>query len=338
MRVVLDGMGGDNAPMEIVKGAVEAAELIDDEIIIVGREEEIRKELQKNKYKGDQISIVNANDVITMEDSPVKAIRRKTDSSLVVALNMIKNGEGDLLISGGNTGALVVGSRMILGRIDGIDRAVLGSAYINFAGELRIIVDAGASSESKTVNLVESGLMGSIYMEKVWGRPNPKVGRVNLGVEETKGTTVTKEAFQKLKKADINFVGNIEGREVPSGAADVIVCDGFVGNVILKLSEGLAMCILKMLKQEFMSSGKTKIAGLLMKSRIEGMKEQFNYEEYGGAPVLGVNGPVLKIHGSSTSMAVKNAIVKGIPYASNKVVDIIRQAILDLQEDIEIEV
>ena len=338
MRVVLDGMGGDNAPMEIVKGAVEAAELIDDEIIIVGREEEIRKELRKNKYKGDQISIVNANDVITMEDSPVKAIRRKTDSSLVVALNMIKNGEGDLLISGGNTGALVVGSRMILGRIDGIDRPVLASAYINFAGEPTIIVDAGASSESKTVNLVESGLMGSIYMEKVWGRHNPKVGLVNLGVEETKGTTVTKEAFQKLKKTDINFVGNIEGREVPSGAADVIVCDGFVGNVILKLSEGLAMCILKMLKQEFMSSGKTKIAGLLMKSRIEGMKEQFNYEEYGGAPVLGVNGPVLKIHGSSTSMAVKNAIVKGIPYASNKVVDIIRQAILDLQEDIEIEV
>lgn len=335
MRVVLDGMGGDNAPAEIVKGAVQAAELIGDEIIIVGPENLIRKELKKNHYKGGQISVVDASEVITMEDSPVKAIRHKTDSSLVVALNMIKNGEGDLLISGGNTGALIVGSRMVLGRIDGIDRPVLASVYINLAGEPGILVDAGASSESKAGNLLESGLMGSIYMEKVWGRRMPKVGLVNLGVEETKGTSVTKEAYQKLKNSGLNFIGNIEGREVPVGGADVIVCDGFVGNVILKLTEGLAMSMFRMIRDEFMASGRSKVAGLLMKSRLSAMKDQFNYEEYGGAPVLGVQGHVLKIHGSSTANAVKNAIIKGIPYSGENVVEIIRQSILDIQEDYE---
>lgn len=335
MRIILDGMGGDNAPMEIVKGAVEATELIDDEIVIVGIEKEIKAELKKNGYKGDQISIVNASEVITMEDSPVKAIRRKTDSSLVVALNMIKNHEGDLLISGGNTGALVVGSRMVLGRIEGIDRPVLASVYLNLIGEPTLLIDAGASSESKAQNLLESGLMGSIYLQKVWGRENPKVGLVNLGTEETKGTSVTKEAFQKLKASNLNFIGNVEGRELPVGIVDVIVCDGFVGNVILKLTEGLAMSILKLVKEQFYANAKSKVAGLLMKGQLADMKEQFNYESYGGAPVLGVNGPVLKIHGSSNANAVKNAIIKGIPYASENVVDIIKNEILDLSEDIE---
>ena len=336
MRVVLDGMGGDNAPVEIVKGAVQATELVDDEIIIVGPEKRIKQELKNNKYKGDQISVVDANEVITMEDSPVKAIRRKTDSSLVVALNMIKDGKGDLLISGGNTGALIVGSRMVLGRIDGIDRPVLASVYLNLNGEPGILVDAGASAESKANNLLESAMMGSIYMEKVWGRPNPRIGLVNLGAEEGKGTSVTKEAYQKLKGSDLNFVGNLEGREVPIGAADVIVCDGFVGNVILKLTEGLAMSILKLIKDQFLTNAKSKVAGLLMKNQLASMKEQFNYEEYGGAPVLGVQGPVLKIHGSSTADAVRNAIVKGIPYARENVVEVIRKSIFEFQEDIEI--
>lgn len=336
MRVVLDGMGGDNAPVEIVKGAVQATELVDDEIIIVGPEKRIKQELKNNKYKGEQISVVNADEVITMEDSPVKAIRRKTNSSLVVALNMIKDGKGDLLISGGNTGALIVGSRMVLGRIDGIDRPVLASVYLNLNGEPGILVDAGASAESKANNLLESAMMGSIYMEKVWGRPNPRIGLVNLGAEEGKGTSVTKEAYQKLKGSDLNFVGNLEGREVPIGAADVIVCDGFVGNVILKLTEGLAMSILKLIKDQFLANTKSKVAGLLMKNQLAGMKEQFNYEEYGGAPVLGVQGPVLKIHGSSTADAVRNAIVKGIPYARENVVEVIRKSIFEFQEDIEI--
>ena len=332
MRVVLDGMGGDNAPMEIVKGAVEAAELIDDEIIIVGREEEIRKELQKNKYKGDRISIVNANDVITMEDSPVKAIRRKTDSSLVVALNMIKNGEGDLLISGGNTGALVVGSRMILGRIDGIDRPVLASAYINFAGEPTIIVDAGASSESKTVNLVESGLMGSIYMEKVLGREKPTVGLINNGTEEGKGTALTKTAYDLFKKSHLNFAGYIEARELQNAVVDVIVTDGFTGNAILKLTEGMGLMVLREMKSRFLETTKSKLGAMLLKKQLMGIKKEFNYAEYGGAPLLGVKGAMLKMHGSSDALAVKQTIIKAVPYVEEKVVETIQNSVLEIEE------
>ena len=204
MNIVLDGMGGDYAPHEMVKGAVQAAELIEDDIYIVGKEDMIQAELNKMGYPGEQIHIVNAQEVITMEDSPVKAIRRKSDSSMVVGLNMIKEGTGDVFVSGGNTGALVVGSRLILGRIEGIDRPVLASVYPCMGKEPSILVDAGASSEAKAHNLLEYGLMGSIFMEHVWGRSNPRVGLVNLGVEESKGTSMTKDAFKKLKKAKEN--------------------------------------------------------------------------------------------------------------------------------------
>lgn len=335
MRIVLDGMGGDNAPKEIVKGAVEAAALIDDDIYIVGKQEAIENELKLAGYSGDGIHIVAADEVITMDDSPVKAIRRKSDSSMVVGLNMLKDGKGDVFISGGNTGALVVGSRLILGRIEGIDRPVLASIYPCMGKEPSILVDAGASSEAKAANLVEYGLMGSIYMEHVWGRENPRVGLVNLGVEESKGTSVTKDAYKKLKKAPINFIGNVEAREVPKGACEIIVCDGFVGNVILKLTEGVAMSILDLVKSKLMESLKSKMAALMLKPQLKSLKRDFDYEEYGGAPVLGVNGPVLKIHGSSTANAVKNAIIKGIPYGKEDVVGIIKKSMLDLEEVIE---
>lgn len=335
MRIIIDGMGGDNAPAEIVKGAVEAAAMIDHEICIVGKQELIAKELKKNKYNGNQISIVNADEVITMEDSPVKSIRRKANSSLVVGLNLLKDGDGDIFISAGNTGALVVGSRMILGRITGIDRPVLASIYPCLGYKPSLLVDAGASSEAKAQNLLEYGLMGSIYVEKVWGRTNPRVGLVNLGVEESKGTSVTKDAHQRLKSADLNFVGNVEAREVPYSACDVIVCDGFVGNVILKLTEGLAQNILKLVKKKLLTNIKTKMAAIMLKPQLEELKSDFDYEEYGGAPILGVDGPVIKIHGSSTANAVRNAIIKGIPYGEENVVDIIRQSMLDLEEKIE---
>ena len=335
MKIVLDGMGGDHAPAEIVKGAVMAAGIIKHDIYIVGKKDAIEAELRKNKFKGKNIKIVDAAEVITMDDSPVKAIRRKTESSMVVGLNMVRDGHGDIFISGGNTGALVVGSRMILGRIEGIDRPVLASIYPCLGGEPSLLVDAGASSEAKAQNLLEYGLMGSIYMEKVWGRENPRVGLVNLGVEESKGTSVTKDAYQKLKAASINFVGNVEAREVPVGACEVIVCDGFVGNVILKLTEGLAWNILKLIKSKLMRNLKTKMAALMLKSDLSSLKQDFDYEEYGGAPILGVNGPVIKIHGSSGANAVKNAIIKGMPYSEENVVEIIRQSMLDLEEIIE---
>ena len=335
MNIVLDGMGGDHAPHEMVKGAVQAAELIEDDIYIVGKEDMIQAELNKMGYQGEQIHIVNAQEVITMEDSPVKAIRRKNDSSMVVGLNMIKEGTGDVFVSGGNTGALVVGSRLILGRIEGIDRPVLASVYPCMGKEPSILVDAGASSEAKAHNLLEYGLMGSIFMEHVWGRSNPRVGLVNLGVEESKGTSMTKDAFKKLKKAPVNFVGNVEAREVPRGACDVIVCDGFVGNVILKLTEGVAMSILELVKSKLMASIKSKMAALMLKPQLKSLKKEFDYEEYGGAPILGVDGPVLKIHGSSTANAVRNAIIKSVPYSKENVVEIIRQSMLELEEVIE---
>ncbi|MCQ2546718.1 MAG: phosphate acyltransferase PlsX [Clostridia bacterium] len=336
MKIILDGMGGDHAPQEIVKGAVEAAAEISDEIIIVGEPEAIKHELKKNKYKGQQISVVPAHDVITMHDSPVRAIRRKTDSSMVVGLNMLKDGEGDMFVSAGNTGALVVGARLILGRIRGIDRPALASIYPDMTGgEPGMLVDAGASSESKARNLLEYALMGSTYVEKVWGRENPRVGLVNLGAEESKGTSVTKDAYQMLANSHMNFVGNIEGRDVPKGACDVIVCDGFTGNVILKLTEGVSLSIFKLVKNSLMESLKSKIGGLLVKSNLTALKEEFDYEEYGGAPVLGVNRPVIKMHGSSNSKAVKSAILRGLPYARENVVEIIKQEMLDVEEYIE---
>lgn len=332
MRVILDGMGGDNAPVEIVKGAVEASKEMSHEIYIVGRESEIQKELDKYQYDPNQIKTVHAEEVITNEDSPVKAIKRKKQSSMVVGLTMVKNGEGDIFISAGNTGAQVVGGRMILGRINGIDRPALASIYPIMGDKACLLVDAGASAESKAHNLLEYGTMGSIYVEKVFGRPNPRVGLVNLGVEESKGTSVTKEAYKQLKQAPVNFVGNVEAREVPAGACDVIVCDGFVGNVILKLTEGLAWNILKLVKKKFLAGVKAKIGALFLKDKLGELKDEFDYTEYGGAPILGVDGAMVKMHGSSNANAVKNTILKGIPYAEEGVVDKIKAAITDLEE------
>lgn len=336
MKIILDGMGGDNAPEEIVKGAVEAAKEIEDEIIIVGKPDAIEKQLKKCKYKGNQISIAPAQEVITMEDSPVKAIRHKKDSSLVVGLNMLKDGEGDMFVSAGNTGALIVGSRLLLGRIRGIDRPALASIYPDMTGgDPCMLVDAGASSESKARNMLEYGLMGSVYVEKVWGRSNPRVGLVNLGAEEGKGTSVTKDAYQMLAASKLNFIGNVEGRDVPKGVCDVIVCDGFTGNVILKLTEGVSLSIFKLIKDTLKSNVKAMVGGALIKSKLSGLKDEFDYEEYGGAPVLGVSGPVIKMHGSSTARAVKSAILRGMPYAKENVVDIIKQEMLDVAEYIE---
>ena len=336
MRIVIDGMGGDNAPEEIVKGVVAAAEEIDDELFIVGDVAAIEEQLEKCKYSGSQISIVPASEVITMEDSPVKAIRRKTDSSLVVGLNMVKDGKGDMFISAGNTGALIVGSRLILGRIRGIDRPALASIYPDMTGgDPCMLVDAGASSESKARNLLEYGLMGSIYVEKVWGREKPRVGLVNLGEEESKGTSVTKDAYQMLANSQLNFIGNVEGREVPKGVCDVIVCDGFTGNVILKLTEGVSLSLFKLIKDTLKSTPKAMLGGALVKNNLSQLKDEFDYEEYGGAPVLGVSGPVIKMHGASTERAVKSAILRGLPYARENVVEIIKQEMLDIAENIE---
>lgn len=332
MKIILDGMGGDNAPEEIVKGAVEASQLISDEIVIVGQEDLIKQELSKYKFDEDKISIVHASEVIENEDTPVRAVRRKKDSSMVVGINMIKNGEGDLFISAGNTGALMAGSLFNLGRIQGIDRPALGSVYPILGSEPSLLVDAGANSECKPNNLLEFAMMGSIYMDKVIGRTNPRVGLVNLGVEENKGSTLTKAVYELLDKSHMNFVGNVEAREVPRGACDVIVCDGFVGNVILKLTEGLALNIMELLKSKFTDGVKAKIGAMFLLDKMKEIKSEFDYTEYGGAPILGVKGPVVKMHGSSNANAVKNTILKGIPFAKENVVGTISEAVFEIEE------
>lgn len=332
MRIILDGMGGDNAPLEIVRGAISACEQMEHEICIVGRQEDIERALKKEKYQGDQITICDAREVISMEDSPVRSVRMKKDSSIVRGINMVKKGEGNLFVSAGNSGALMAGGLFILGRIPGIDRPAMASIYPILGDKASLLIDAGANAECKPENLLEFGIMGSIYMEKVVNRPNPRVGLVNLGVEETKGSTLTKAAYELLERSHMNFIGNVEAREVPKGACDVIVCDGFVGNVILKLTEGLAWNILKLVKNRFTQGLRALMGAALLKNKLKELKTEFDYSEYGGAPILGIKGPIVKMHGSSDANAVKNTILKAIPYAEENVVSIIQNSVLEIEE------
>lgn len=332
MRIILDGMGGDHAPVEIVKGAVDASKETTHTIVIVGDEQKINAELKKYKYDANQIVVEHASEVIETCDAPVKAVRTKKDSSMVKGINMVKEGKGDLFISAGNSGALMAGGLFILGRIQGIDRPAMASIYPILGGKPSLLVDAGANSECKPENLLDFATMGSIYMEKVVNRQNPRVGLVNNGVEENKGTTMTKAAHELLDKSHLNFVGNVEAREVPFGACDVIVCDGFVGNVILKLTEGMALSAMGRLKKMFLEGMKAKMGAVLLLDKIKGLKNEFDYSEYGGAPLLGVKGHMIKMHGSSNANAVKNTILKGIPYAEQNVVQTILDSVLELEE------
>lgn len=333
MRILLDGMGGDNAPLEIVKGAVWASKEIEDEIVILGDENLIKAELAKYEYDRSKISVKHTSEVILQEDSPVKAVRRKKDSSMVVGIEMIGRGEGDLLVSAGNTGALMAGSTIILGRIAGLERPALASVYPILGGKASLLVDAGANAECRPNNLLEFATMGSIYMEKVLGRSNPKVGLVNIGAEEGKGNSLMKEAHQLLKATErLNFSGNVEARDIPAGACDVIVCDGFTGNIILKLTEGMAWSILKLIKKKFTEGAVAKMGAALLSGKLKEMKGAFDYSEYGGAPILGVKGPVVKMHGSSSANSVKNTIIKGIPYAKENVISIITEELEKISE------
>ena len=332
MKIILDGMGGDNAPEAIVEGAVLASKEIQHQIAIIGKEDLIKDELKKYKYDEAKIHVINAEEVITNDEAPVRAVRSKKDSSIVKGINMVKSGDRDIFVSAGSTGALLAGGLFILGRIPGIDRPALASIYPIVGGIPSLLVDAGANSECKPNNLLEFGIMGNIYMEKVIGRKNPKVGLVNIGAEAAKGSTLTKAAYSLLEQSDMNFIGNVEAREVPMGACDVIVTDGFTGNVLLKLTEGMALNMLKTLKKRFTDGAKAKLGAALLIDKIRGLKQEFDYSEYGGAPILGVKGPIVKMHGSSNANAVKNTIIKGIPYAEEKVVDIIQNSVLEIEE------
>ena len=332
MRIILDGMGGDNAPGAVVEGAVLASEVIEHEIVIIGQEELINHELKRHKYNHKKITVADAREVITNEEAPVRAVRSKKDSSIVKGINMVKSGEGDIFISAGSTGALLSGGLFILGRIQGIDRPALACIYPIIGGEASLLVDAGANAECKPNNLLEFGIMGNIYMEKVIGRKTPRVGLVNIGTEAAKGNTLTKAAYELLEQSNMNFIGNVEAREVPKSACDVIVCDGFTGNVVLKLTEGLAWNILQVIKKKFTDGVKAKLGAALLIDKLGELKKEFDYSEYGGAPILGVKGPIVKMHGSSSANAVKYTILKGIPFVEENVVETIQNSVLEIEE------
>lgn len=332
MKIILDGMGGDNAPAAVVEGAVLASKEISHEIVIIGREELIKEELNKYRYNTKKITVVDAREVITNDEAPVRAVRSKKDSSIVRGINMVKNGEGDVFISAGSTGALLSGGLFILGRIQGIDRPALACIYPIIGGQPSLLVDAGANADCKPNNLLEFGMMGNIYMEKVLGRETPRVGLVNIGEEAAKGSTLTKAAYELLEQSNMNFVGNVEARDVPKSACDVIVCDGFTGNVVLKLTEGLAWNILQVIKKKFTDGVKAKLGAALLIDKLGELKKEFDYSEYGGAPILGVKGPVVKMHGSSSANAVKNTILKAVPFVEENVVETIQNSVLEIEE------
>ncbi|HZK37907.1 MAG TPA: phosphate acyltransferase PlsX [Clostridia bacterium] len=333
MRIVIDAMGGDNAPVATVKGAVEAVKSYNIDVILTGNESMIEEQLAKYDYAREKIEIVHCSEIITNEDKPVSAIREKKDSSMAVALKLVKEKKADAIVSAGNTGALLAGGLLILGRIKGIDRPALAPPYPTTDG-MSVLIDGGANSDCKPRNLLEFGIMGSVYAEKVFEIKKPSVCIVNIGIEEEKGSEIVKEAHKLCKNGPFNFKGNIEARDIPAGYADVIVCDGFTGNVILKLTEGLADSIFRLLKEEFVKNTLRKIGASLLKSGFKDFKERFDYTEYGGAPFLGVKGVLIKAHGSSDAKAVKNAIRQGIKFVENNVIDDIAEKITGLGEDI----
>ena len=330
MNIMIDGMGGDHAPEEIVKGAVQAAKEISGTVSIIGREERINECLQALNWNGDNIEVVNATEVISNNEPPAMAVRKKKDSSISKGMRMLKEGEVDAFISGGSTGALLSAGLLILGRIRGIKRPAIAAFFPKIGmNDTSLILDCGANAESRPEYLLQYGIMGSIFVEKVKGIENPEVMLLNVGAEEEKGDPLHKESFELLRNADINFKGNCEGRDVPFGCCDVVVTDGFSGNVFLKSSEGVALAVMKRIKQKMTEGLVAKAGALLSYNKLKEIKKEFDYSEEGGAPILGLKGPVLKIHGSSKANAVYNAILKAVPYVEQDVTALIENAITE---------
>ena len=333
MRVAVDAMGGDNAPVEIVKGAIDAVNRrADIKVILVGKEDIVEKELVKYNYNKEQLVVVNADEVIETGEPPVMAIRQKKQSSIVVALNLVKSKEADAFVSAGSSGAVLVGGQFIVGRIKGIERPPLASLIPSKDG-VSLLIDCGANVDARPSHLVQFARMGSIYMEHVVGIKNPRVAIVNIGLEEDKGNMLVKETYPLLSNCtDINFIGNIEAREIPNGYADVIVCDAFVGNVILKLYEGIGSTMISKIKGGLMSSLRSKIGAMLIKPALKKTLKTFDASEYGGAPLLGLNGLVVKTHGNSKAKEVTNSIIQCVTFKEQDVNSKIKESILNKQE------
>ena len=336
IKIAVDAMGGDNAPSEIVKGAVEAvSERPDITVCLTGQEDIIKKELEKYTYKKEQIEIVPASEVIGTGEPPVNAIRKKKDSSIVVGMNLVKRGEADGFVSAGSSGAILVGGQVIVGRIKGVERPPLAPLIPTERG-FSLLIDCGANVDARPSHLVQFAQMGSIYMEHVMGVKRPRVAIVNIGAEEEKGNALVKETFPLLKECPgINFIGSIEAREIPHGGADVIVCEAFVGNVILKLYEGVGATMISMIKKGMMSSLRSKIGALLIKPALKSTLKSFDASQYGGAPLLGLKGLVVKTHGSSKANEVKNSIIQCIAFKEQAISEKIGQCLSPREEDIK---
>ena len=330
IRVAVDAMGGDNAPAEIVKGAVDAAAMRNDiKILLVGQEDAVREELNKYSWSKEQIEVVNADEVIETAEPPVQAIRKKKNSSIVVGMNMVKHMEADAFVSAGSSGAILVGGQVIVGRIKGVERPPLAPLIPTEKG-VSLLIDCGANVDARASHLLQFAQMGSIYMEHVVGIKNPRVAIVNIGAEEEKGNALVKETFPLLKECkSINFVGSIEAREIPHGDADVIVCEAFVGNVILKLYEGLSATLINAIKQGMTSTTRSKIGAALALPSLKKTLKSFDASAYGGAPLLGLNGLVVKTHGSAKANEVKNSIIQCVTFREQDINGKIRKNILE---------
>ena len=329
VRVVVDAMGGDNAPAEPVKAAVEAVTERDDIVVILtGKQEVIESELSKfQNYPKERIQVVNATEVIETAEPPVVAIRKKKDSSIVVGLNLVKKQEADAFVSSGSSGAILVGGQVIVGRSKGVQRPPLAPLIPTEKG-VSLLIDCGANVDARPSHLVQFAKMGSIYMEHVVGIKNPRVAIVNIGAEEEKGNALVKETFPLLKECkDINFIGSIEAREIPHGGADVIVSEAFVGNVILKLYEGVGATLISMVKQGMMTSLRSKIGALLVKPALKTTLKAFDASQYGGAPLLGLKGLVVKTHGNSKRIEVCNSILQCVTFKEQAINEKIKESL-----------
>jgi len=321
MNIIVDAMGGDNAPEAIVNGCVDAImEQTGFNIILVGNEKKINKILKERKYNGGRIMIRPTTQVVTNMDKPSRVVKEKKDSSMVVAFEMLKNKEGDLLLSCGSTGALLACSILILKRIKGVDRPAIGTLVPSKKGHV-LIMDAGLNAECKPINYYQFGVLGSYYMQALFKMRYPRVGLVNIGVEEEKGTDEIRAAYELLKESGLNFIGNIEGNDVMEGKADVAVCNGFVGNVMLKLLEGTASFFMSELKNILLKNLATKISALFLKDGIKEFKNKLDPDINGGAPILGVDGLVIKSHGNSNAKTIKHAVLKGYHLAKSGIVE-----------------
>lgn len=328
MKIIVDAFGGDNAPLEIIKGAMDAKSEYNIDIVLVGSAEIIKKVAKDNAIDLGNTQIVDAPDVISMEEKPGEIIKSKSESSMAVGMKLLANGHGDAFVSAGNSGAICVGATLIVKRIKGIKRAGFAPIIPKSQGCF-MLIDCGANLDARPEMLLQYGLMGSIYMEKVMGISNPRVGLANVGTEEHKGGELQQQAYHLLQNSNLNFVGNVEGRDIPLDGCDVLVCDGFTGNLILKTYEGVAIALMKKVKGVLTKNLKNKLAASMIYSDLKSMQKEFDYNEYGGAPIMGCSKPVFKAHGSSNAVTFKSALRLTIQYVEANVVETISSSLLN---------